>query len=60
MSINVKIQLKVKIGLTENFEQIRKKIEKKFFVRKHQKFSQLHDAVFHFLIRCLVHIFQVK
>ena len=34
MSFYVKIQLKVKISLAENFEQIRKKIEKKFFSTK--------------------------
>ena len=33
-----------------------KKSKKNFLVRKNQKFSQLHDAVFYFLIRFLVHI----
>ena len=27
---------------------------------KNQKFYQLHDAVFNFLIRCLVHILLIK
>ena len=34
MSFYVKIQLKVKISLAENFEQSRKKIEKNFFSTK--------------------------
>ena len=49
ISFYVKIKFKVKIGLTENFEKIRKKSKKKIFLRKNQEFSQLHDAVFHFL-----------
>ena len=45
------MKLKVTISLTENFEQIRNKSEKKIFLRKNEKFFQLHDAVFNFLIQ---------
>ena len=48
------------MSFTESIEEIRKKIEKKFFVRKNQKFYQLHDAIFDFLKRCLVHILLIK
>ena len=34
--------------MRENIDEIRKKTEKIFFVRKNRKFSQLHDALFHF------------
>ena len=46
----IKLLVTVTIGLTENFEKVRKKIAKKIFVRKNQNFFQLHDVFFNFLV----------
>ena len=45
----------------KNFEKnLEKNFKKKFLVRKNHKFFPLHDGVFHFLIRPLFHILQIK
>ena len=40
--------------LTRKCTKICKKIKKNFFVRKNQKFRELHDGVFRFSMRCLI------
>ena len=42
--------------LTGKRVKMLKKNLKIVFVQKNQKFSQLHDGNFHFLMRCLFHI----
>ena len=51
---------KARKDLTGKRVKIFKKNLKIVFVRKNQKFSQIHDGIFHFLMRCLFHILQIK
>ena len=44
----MKIKLKVKIGLMENFEQIRKKSKKKFFCTKKSEIFSVTRCCFSF------------